>query len=78
MQMKKYKYRFCVYKNNICDGIIYVRSYKNLGEALQAKAGIQMRGGGCCDVVKKKFLLGENEPIVTSIRNNYRYGELDL
>ena len=76
--MKKYKYRFCVYKNNLCDGIRYLRSYRTLGEALRDKAEIEMSGGGCCSVVKKKFLIGKSEPTVVSIYNNYRYSEWDL
>lgn len=76
--MEKYKYRFCVYKNNLRDGIRYVRSYRTLGEALRDKAEIEMSGGGCCDVVKKRFLVGASKPTTMSIYNNYRYHEWNL
>ena len=76
--MKKYEYRYCVYKNNLRDGIRYLRSYRTLGEALRDKAEIEMSGGGCCNVVKKKFLIGSSQPHIVSICNNYRYSELDL
>lgn len=76
--MSKYEYRFCVYKNNMRDGIYYVRSFKTLREALRNKREIEMGKGGCCDVVKKKFVIGANEPITSNIYNNYRYQDYDL
>ena len=76
--MRTYEYKFCVYKNNMRDGILFVRSCKSLREALAEKARIQSSGGGCCDVVKKKFVIGANKPTTMSICNNYRYSELDL
>lgn len=76
--MRKYEYKYCVYKNNLCDGVLFVRSYKSLREALIDKARIQSSGGGCCDVVKKKFVIGASEPTTRSICNNYKYSEYDL
>ena len=76
--MRKYEYKFCVYKNNMCDGVLYVRSYRTLSEALRDKAKIEMSGGGCCDVVKKKFVIGASEPTTRRIYDNYRYSEYDL
>ena len=28
--MRKYEYRYCVYKNNMRDGVLFVKSYNNL------------------------------------------------
>lgn len=74
----KYEYKYCVYKNNMCDGVLLVRSYNNLRDALNCKERIQSSGGGCCDVVRKKFVIGASEPTTKSICNNYRYSEYDL
>ena len=76
--MRKYEYKYCVYKNNVCDGILFVRSYKSLREALNDKERIQSSGGGCCDVVKKKFVIGASEPTTRHIYDNYKYSEYDL
>ena len=76
--MRTYEYKFCVYKNNMRDGILFVRSCKSLREALAEKSRIQSSGGDCCDVVKKKFVIGASEPTTRHIYDNYKYSELDL
>lgn len=76
--MRTYEYRYCVYKNNMRDGVLFVRSYNNLRDALNDKERIQSNGGGCCDVVKKKFVIGASEPTTRYICDNYKYSEYDL
>ena len=69
----KYIYKFCVYKNNMRDGVQYVTAFKNIYDALSYKNYIQNTGGGCCDVVKKRFLINDAKPINNSIYNNTLY-----
>lgn len=76
--MRKYEYKYCVYKNNMRDGVLFVKSYKSLREALNDKERMQSGGGGCCDVVKKKFVIGASEPTTRCIYGNYKYSEYDL
>ncbi len=77
--MKKYIYKFCVYKNNMRDGVQFVKAFDSLSGALSYKEYQQFyAGGGCCDVVKKRFLPGENRPEIMSIYNNYKYTEYDI
>ena len=74
----KYVYKYCVYKNNMCDGVLFVTAYNDLRTALVRKRDIEWNGGGCCDVVKKRFIPGQSKPVNNSICNNYRYSEYDL
>lgn len=76
--MKKYDYKYCVYKNNLRDGTRFVCAYDSLINALNKKEYLQSTGGGCCVVVKKKFLKGSTTPIITNISNNHWYSEHDL
>ena len=75
--MKKYIYKYCVYYNNMCAGVAFICAYNRLIDALNKKERIQ-NSGGCCDVVKKRFLPGADRPIYNSVYNNYRYFEYDL
>ena len=76
--MNKYNYKFCVYKNNMRDGVYFVSAHKTLAQALTKKGIIEYSGGGCCDVVKKRFKAGENVPASNYIYNCYKYSEYDL
>lgn len=66
-------YKFCVYKNNMRDGVQFMRAFDSLESALNYQNYLQNTGGGCCDVVKKRFLPGDNKPLYNSIYNNVRY-----
>lgn len=68
-----YVYKFCVYKNNLRDGVQFVTAFKNLYDALSYKYYLQNTGGGCCDVVKKRFLKNGVKPLIYSIYNNIKY-----
>jgi hypothetical protein len=75
----KYIYKFCVYKNNARDGVQFVRAFDSLPGALSYQWYLQMHaGGGCCDVVKKRFLPGSSTPLNNTIYNNYKYSDYDL
>ena len=76
--MKQYNYKYCVYYNNLCAGVAFVCAFDRLADALRKKDYIQNSGGGCCDVVKKRFRAGSDQPITKSIYNNYRFSEYDL
>lgn len=76
--MKKFIYKFCVYKNNLRDGIQFVAAFDSLQLALSCKEHLQITRGGCCDVVKKRFSLNQKTPFKTSIYNNYKYHSYDL
>lgn len=76
--MKKYNYKYCVYYNNMCAGVMFICAYDNLIDALSKKERIQSSGGGCCDVVKKRFYFGSDKPIHGAIYNNYKYSAYDL
>ena len=69
----KYIYKYCIYKNNMRDGVQFIAAVDNLTDALSKKRAIEYSGGGCCDVVKKRFARGASRPIVKSIYNNYKY-----
>lgn len=69
----KYTYKYCVYKNNMCAGVMFVATHATLTAALRHKEHIQNNGGGCCDVVKKRFIAGQNKPTNNNIYNNTRY-----
>jgi hypothetical protein len=71
--MKKYLYKFCVYKNNLRDGIQFVAAFDSLRYALECKTHLQNTGGGCCDVVKKKIHPQTLKPLKNSIFDNIRY-----
>ena len=76
---QKYKYKYCVYYNNMCAGVQFVAAFDNLCDALNKRRAIQYGPrGGCCDVVKKRFQAGADRPINNSICNNYKYNEYDL
>lgn len=74
----KYVYNFCVYKNNARDGVQFVAAYNSLNDAHKQKRRIEYSGGGCCDVVKKRFRPGAEKPINNSIYNNYKFNIFDL
>ena len=76
--MKKYNYKYCVYKNNMCAGVQFVCTCDSLIQALNKKEYIQNNGGGCCDVVKKRLFAGAARPANIYISNNYKYSEYDL
>ena len=76
--MKKYNYKYCVYYNNVCAGVAFVCAFDSLIDALNKKNAIQNNGGGCCDVVKKRFRAGSDRPETYGIYNNYIYSEYDL
>jgi hypothetical protein len=76
--MKKYTYKYCVYYNNMCAGVLFKRAYNRLTDAMNDKARTESSGGGCCDVVKKRFLPGMDRPMCAGIYNNYKYSEYDL
>ena len=70
----KYIYKYCVYLNNMGDGVRFVAAFGNLSDALREKDRIQYSPrGGCCDVVKKRFIEGAALPKVYNIANNYKY-----
>lgn len=75
--MKKYKYKYCVYLNNCCAGVQFVKAFNRLIDALNYKENLQRRAG-CCDVVKKRFFAGDEKPASVYIYNNYKYSEYDL
>lgn len=75
--MTKYNYRYCVYFNNCGVGVQFVKAFNSLIDALNHKEDLQRRAG-CCDVVKKRFLPGENKPINPYIYNNCKYCSYDL
>jgi hypothetical protein len=76
--MKKYQYKYCVFTNNLRDGVIFLCSCDTLPQALNKREYLQYSGWGCCDIVKKRIIPGELFPINESIYNNYRYSEYDL
>jgi hypothetical protein len=55
------------------DGVQFVRAFDSLSYAIAYKEHLQNTGGGCCDVVKKRFLPGDNKPLHNSIYNNVKY-----
>ncbi len=71
------KYKYCVYLNNCCAGVQFVKAFEKLIDALNYKEVLQHRRG-CCDVVKKRFLAGSEKPVNYYIGDNYRYSEYDL
>lgn len=75
--MKKYSYKYCVYLNNCCAGVQFLKSFDSLAAALNYKENIQKQNG-CADVVRKRFKTGDNEPINYYIGDNYKYSEYDL
>lgn len=76
--MKKYIYKYCIYKNNARDGVQFVAAYSSLYDAHKQKRAIEYSGGGSCDVVKKRFTPGAARPINNSIYNNYKFTIFDL
>lgn len=77
--MKKNTYKYCVFKNNVLDGMRFVGSFEKLVHALALKDKIEIGGcygGGCCDVVKKRFVDGKMASRSTC--NNKKYSDLDL
>lgn len=76
--MEKYKYRFCVYKNNARDGVHFVRAFDSLESALNHQNYLQHTGGGACDVVKKRIDPKTGKPFNNSIWDNYKYSDYDL
>ena len=73
----KYNYKYCVYLNNMCAGVQFVKAFDRLIDALNYKEHLQSVRG-CCDVVKKRFVAGAERPAIEHIYNNYRYSEYDL
>ena len=73
MMIKSYVYKYCVFKNNLRDGVQFVAAFDSLAMALNCKEHLQRARGGCCDVVKKRFLLKYNRPVNNYIYNNYKY-----
>ena len=73
----KYIYKYCVYFNNCCSGVQFLKAFDKLPQALQYKDYLQSVAG-CCDVVKKRFKPGAGKPVNISISNNYRYSDHDL
>lgn len=71
--MKKYVYRYCIYKNNVRDGVRFVASFYDLTNALAARRDIENARGGACDVVKKRCNARDGLPINNNISNNYKY-----
>ena len=76
--MKKYNYKYCVYFNNCCAGVQFIKAFNRLIDALNYKEYIQNGGRGCCDVVKKRFFAGYEKPANIYISNNYKYSEYDI
>ena len=76
--MKKYVYKFCVYKNNARDGVQFVRALDSLPGALSCQEYLQTTGGGACDVVKKRINPATGKPLNNAIYNNYKYSAYDL
>ena len=76
--MNKYEYKFCVFTNNLRDGVQFLCSCDSLIKALKKRDFLQCDGWGCCDIVKKRFYKGTTTPINKSIYNNYKYSEYDL
>lgn len=74
----KYKYFYCVFKNNMRDGLQFVKAFKNLSEALLHRESLEADGGGACDVVKKRIYKGENKPRNGFIYENYKYNYFDF
>ena len=72
------KYKYCVYKNNLRDGIQFYAAFDSLGRALICKAWIEQSRGGCCDVVKKRIHPATGTPLKNYTYNNYKYSEYDL
>lgn len=71
--MKKIFYKFCVYKNNLRDGVQFVAAFDSLNYALECKSHLQNTGRGCCDVVRKRFNPLTLKPFNNSIYNNVKY-----
>ena len=71
-------FKFCVYKNNMRDGVQFVAAFDSLQLALLCKHQIEYSRGGCCDVVKKRFNPLTLRPCNNSICNSYKYHECDL
>ena len=76
--MSRYEYKYCIFSNNLRDGVRFICACDSLIKALNKKEYLQSDGWGCCDIVKKQFLKGATTPVNTSIYNNYRYSEYDL
>lgn len=76
--MKKYLYKFCVYKNNARDGVQFVKAYDNLAGALSYQWYLQHTGGGACDIVKKRINPATGKPFNMYIGDNRRYYEYDI
>lgn len=75
--MYKYNYKYCVYLNNCCSGVQFVKAFNRLIDALNYREDLQRRSG-CCDVVKKRFKTGNEKPENIYIYNNYKYNLWDL
>ena len=75
--MNKFNYRYCVYRNNCCDGVYFVKAFNKLIDALNYKEYLQSFSG-CCDVVKKRFFAGDEKPVNIYIGDNYKYSEYDI
>ena len=69
---------YCVYKNNMRDGVQFVKALPTLSGALMCKANLEWGNGGCCDVVKKRIDPTTQKPINPYIGDNKKYSEYDL
>ena len=77
--MKKYTYKFCVFTNNCNAGVMFLKAFNRLIDALNYKEYYQhYLGRGCCDVVRKRCGIDSATPITPGIYNNYKYNEYDL
>ena len=70
--MKKYIYKYCVYTNNMCAGILFIKAFDNVRDALFYKEQYQ-QCNGCCDVVRKRFIPGTDKPLKRGIYGLTRY-----
>ena len=55
--MKKYKYKYCLYTNNLCAGYSFIAAYDTLKQAEFAYYNFYINKYGCCDITKKRFYI---------------------
>ena len=58
-----YKYKYCIYTNNARDGVRFVAAFDTLQQAQREKDRKQATGGGCCDILKKRFSPYSKKPL---------------
>jgi hypothetical protein len=75
--MKNYKYLYCVYTNNCCNGVQFLKAFRTLANAWIFKTEYE-NNHGCCNVVKKRCDIATGKPLCNWIYDNYKYQLWDV